>query len=177
MNSAVIATLSDDLSKTFLLSLGSFILAMMLTPIYTHFAYKYHFWKKQRTTTTTGEKLSVFNKLHADKFKRNIPTMAGMIFVAAITIITFFFDLDRGQTWLPLAALVGGAGVGLLDDIINVRGNGSGVAGLRSSLKFAMVTAIGLFLGWWFFTRITGASAIHIPFLQCFHNTFNPLIH
>jgi len=51
-----------------------------------------------------------------------------------------------------------------LDDIINVRGHGDGVAGLRSSLKFTMITAIGLALGWFFFAKI-GATAINIPFI------------
>ncbi len=156
--------LTDDIATVFLLSTGSFLLAMLLTPIYTFFAYKYKFWKKQRTTSTTGEKLQVFNKLHADKFKRNIPTMAGVIFVISIAIIVFFFDLNRGQTWLPLAALIGGAAVGLLDDIINVKGDGKGVAGLRSSIKFAMISIIGLVLGWFFFERL-GANSVYVPFL------------
>ncbi len=160
----VLAELTTGLTGTFLLSVGAFLLAMVLTPIYTFVAYRYKFWKKQRTTSTTGEKLEVFNKLHADKFKRNIPTMAGVIFVVAITTITLLFNLDRGQTWLPLAALAGGAFVGLMDDIINIRGQGTGVAGLRSSLKFSMITAIGLGLGWFFFAKL-GVHAIHIPFL------------
>lgn len=160
----VLADLTHELTGTFLLGLGAFLLAMLFTPIYTFMAYRYKFWKKQRTTSTTGEKLEIFNKLHADKFKRNIPTMAGVIFVLSIIIITFAFNLNRGQTWLPLAALVGGALVGLLDDIINVRGHGTGVAGLRSSIKFAMITAIGLGLGWFFFTKL-GFTAIHVPFL------------
>lgn len=122
--------ITEELTHTFLLSLAAFLLAMFLTPIYTFFAYKYKFWKKQRSTSTTGEKLEVFTKLHANKFKRNIPTMAGLIFIVAITLTTIF-NLDRGQTWLPLAALLGGAFVGLLDDIINLRGSGKGVAGLR----------------------------------------------
>lgn len=159
-----LAELTNDLKGTFILSVGAFMLAMILTPIYTHLAYKYKFWKKQRTTSTTGEKLTVFNKLHAKKFKRNIPTMAGVIFVASITLITFFFNRNRGQTWLPLAALAGGAFVGLLDDIINVRGHGEGVAGLRSSLKFAMIAVIGLVLGWFFYVKL-GATAVHIPFM------------
>ncbi len=160
----MISGITQELNSTFLLSVGSFLLAMILTPIYTFLAYKHKFWKKQRSTTTTGEKLTVFNKLHAEKFTRNIPTMAGTIFVVAITIITLCFNLDRGQTWLPLAAMIGGAIVGLLDDIINVRGDGRGVAGLRSSIKFAMITAIGLALGWFFFSKL-GFSAINIPFL------------
>lgn len=155
--------ITDELTITFLLSIGSFLLAMFLTPIYTFVAYRYKFWKKQRTTSTTGEKLQVFNKLHAEKFKRNIPTMAGIIFVIAIASITFIFNLNRGQTWLPLAALISGAIVGLLDDVINVTGSGKGVAGLRSSLKFAMITAIGFGLGWFFFAKL-GATSVHIPF-------------
>lgn len=158
-----LADLTNELTAVFTLSVGAFMLAMLLTPVYTYLAYKYKFWKKQRTTSTTGEKLTIFNKLHAKKFERNIPTMAGVIFVLSIMIITLVLNLNRGQTWLPLAALAGGAFVGLLDDIINVRGAGGGVAGLRSSLKFAMITAIGLILGWFFFAKL-GINHVHIPF-------------
>jgi len=156
--------LTNELTGTFILSVMAFLLAMLLTPLYTSLAYKYKFWKKQRTNSTTGEKLTVFNKLHANKFKRHIPTMAGVIFVLSIIIVTITFNLNRGQTWLPLAALVGGAFVGLLDDIINVRGHGEGVAGLRSSLKFTMIAVIGLVLGWFFYAKL-GVVGIHMPFL------------
>jgi phospho-N-acetylmuramoyl-pentapeptide-transferase len=156
--------LTHNLTETFLLSVSAFLLAMLLTPVYTFIAYRYKFWKKQRSTSTTGEKLEVFTKLHADKFKRNIPTMAGIIGVASIGFVTFFFNLDRAQTWLPLAALVGGGAVGLLDDVINIRGQGNGVAGLRSSLKFAMITVVALALGWFFYAKL-GYNSIHLPYL------------
>jgi phospho-N-acetylmuramoyl-pentapeptide-transferase len=157
-----ISNLTHESTGLFLLSLGAFLLAMFLTPIYTFFAYRYKFWKRQRTVSVTGEELTVFNKLHANKFMRNIPTMAGLVFVVAITAVTLF-NLNRGQTWLPLAALLGGALVGLLDDIINIRGTNKGVAGLRSSLKFAMISVIGLGLGWFFFVKL-GIDVIHVPF-------------
>lgn len=156
--------LTHELTGTFLLSVGAFLLAMLLTPLYTFVAYRYKFWKKQRSTSTTGEKLEIFTKLHANKFKRNIPTMAGMIGVIAIFVVTFFFNLKRAETWLPLAALVGGGVVGLLDDIINIRGNGTGVAGLRSSLKFAMITILSLALGWFFYAKL-GIDSVHLPFI------------
>ena len=155
---------TNGLTETFLLSVGAFLLAMLLTPLYTFVAYRYRFWKKQRSTSTTGEKLEVFTKLHANKFKRNIPTMAGVIGLIAITVVTLFFNLNRAETWLPLAALVGGGVVGLLDDIINIRGQGLGVAGLRSSLKFAMITLLALALGWFFFVKL-GYNSVHIPFI------------
>ncbi len=156
--------LNDVLIRTVLLSVAAFVLAMLLTPVYTFLAYRYKFWKRQRTESTTGEALKIFTKLHANKFKRNIPTMAGMVFVLAIVIVTFFFNLDRKETWLPLAALAGGAMVGLIDDIINIRGKGKGVAGLRSSLKFLMITAIGVVLGWFFFEKL-GVTGVTVPFL------------
>jgi phospho-N-acetylmuramoyl-pentapeptide-transferase len=159
----LLSQLTDSLTDIAILSLSAFLLAMLLTPVYTFFAYRYKFWKKQRSTSVTGEKLEVFTKLHADKFKRRIPTMAGLVFIASIALVTLF-NLDRGQTWLPLAALLGGGFVGLLDDIINIRGHNKGVAGLRSSLKFAMISALGLVLGWFFFTKL-GIDTVHIPFL------------
>lgn len=161
---SVLAQMTQELLKVFVLSVGAFMVAMALTPVYTFAAYKYKFWKVQRSTSTTGEKLSIFTKLHADKFKRNIPTMAGMVTVIAIAVITLLFNLDRQQTWLPLAALIGGGMVGLLDDVINIKGLGGGVKGLRSSVKFAMITAIALGLAWFFFARL-GYTDIHVPFV------------
>jgi len=158
-----LSQLTGELTGMFGLSVAAFLLAMFLTPIYTFLAYRYKFWKKQRTASTTGEELTVLTKLHANKFKRNIPTMAGMVFVIVIAIITLF-NLNRGQTWLPLAALLGGALVGLIDDIINIHGDGKGVAGMRSGIKFISITAIGLVLGWFFFSKL-GFDIVHVPFL------------
>lgn len=157
--------ITSELVTITILSVISFVLAMLLTPIYTYFAYRYKFWKRQRTTSTTGEILEIFTKLHENKFKRNIPTMAGVIGVVAVTVVTLTLNLDRGQTWLPLAALVAGGLVGLLDDFINIRGKNIGVAGMRSSFKFTAIIAISTILGWWFFDRIDGATLLHVPFL------------
>ena len=137
---------------------------MFLTPIYTFFAYRYRFWKRQRSESTDGKKLKIFAKFQAAKLQRNIPTMAGVIGVIAIFIVTFFCNLDRAQTWLPLAALLGGGAVGLIDDIINIRGTGGGAAGLRSPVKFALITLIGIVLGWFFFAKL-GVMSFHVPFM------------
>jgi phospho-N-acetylmuramoyl-pentapeptide-transferase len=156
--------LTNELTTTVLLSVAAFVIAMLLTPVYTYYAYRYKFWKRQRTTSTTGEELQVFTKLHAKKFTRSIPTMAGIIGIVSILVVTIVWNFDRSQTWLPLAALIGGGIVGLIDDIINVRGQKLGIAGLRSSLKFILILAIGLGLGWFFWAKL-GYSSVHIPFL------------
>ncbi len=142
----------------------SFVLSMVLTPLYTHMAYKGHWWKKPREKTVTGEIAKVFTKLHASKHKRLIPTMAGVIFVLSAGLTTLLFNLSRSETWLPLAAFVGAGAVGLLDDIINIRGSGKGVAGLPSRFKLILMTLIALVGGWFFYFRLE-VTSIHLPWL------------
>ena len=103
-------------------------------------------------------------KLHAHKFKRVFPTMAGIVGVITVATVTLFANLDRGQTWLPLIGFVGGGMVGLIDDIINVFGDGKGAAGLRAPVKFTMITIIGAIMGWYFAEKL-GWASIHVPFL------------
>lgn len=160
-------TFTNELFYGLILALGAFLLAMFLTPIYTHFAYKYKFWKKQKKTTLTGDKLPVMTKLHAHKFKRAFPTMAGIIGVVTVAVVTFVCNWDRGETYLPLAAFLGGALIGLIDDLINVFGSGKGAAGLRAPVKFALITLVGLSLGWYLAVKL-GWTSLMIPFVGPF---------
>ncbi|MDO4979202.1 MAG: phospho-N-acetylmuramoyl-pentapeptide-transferase [Candidatus Saccharibacteria bacterium] len=148
-----------------ILALGAFLLAMFLTPIYTHFAYKKHWWKQQKTETMTGDKLPVMSKLHAHKFKRAFPTMAGLVGIVTVSVVTYICNWTRGETWLPLAGFLGGAFVGLIDDLINVLGKGKGAAGLRAPVKFILITLIGLVLGW-FFVHKLGWTSVYVPFIN-----------
>lgn len=155
-----ISTLSDHAATVMILSLVAFFIAMLLTPVYTHFAYKYKWWKKRdRTTSTTGEELSVVAQL---RIKRTIPRMAGLIMVITIAIVTFVYNLDRGQTWLPLAALIAGGAVGLLDDIIYISGKGGTVVGLGARIKFALITTIAAVAALFFYYKL-GYDSVYIP--------------
>lgn len=159
----IISQFAFAMAGIFLLGFAAFAIAMLFTPFYTYFAYRYKFWKIQRTTSTTGELLQVFSKLHAHKHQRNIPTMAGIIALVAVVLVTLVGNFDRNQTLLPLLALIGGGLVGLIDDIINIRGLGGGVSGLRSPIKFALITLVAGVVAWYFFTRI-GVDSVFIPF-------------
>lgn len=158
------ATLNNETFYGLILALSAFFLATFLTPIYTYFAYKYKFWKQQKKETTTGEKLEVVAKLHAKKIARHFPTMAGMVGVATVVLVTVICNLNREQTWLPLVGFVGGSLVGFIDDLINVFGSGKGAAGLRAPVKFLMISVIGLTLGWWFAVKL-GWTTIEVPFI------------
>lgn len=140
----------------------AFLIAIALTPVYTKLAFKYKWWKKARETSVTGEVAQVFRKLHLAKHKANIPTMAGVIAIISVAITTVTLNLSRSQTWLPLAALIAAGGVGLLDDIINVTGDGTGKTGLRSRIKFGLITAVALAGALYFYYKL-GYNMIHIP--------------
>ncbi|MBR3138114.1 phospho-N-acetylmuramoyl-pentapeptide-transferase [Candidatus Saccharibacteria bacterium] len=160
-------SINDRVFYGLLLALAGFLFSMVLTPFYTHFAYKYKFWKKQKKTTVDGKELPVMTKLHAHKFKHVFPTMAGLIGVVAVTAVTWIFNLDRGQTWLPLVGFLGGALVGVIDDVINIFGSGRGAAGLRGPVKFFLITVVGLILGWFFAVKL-GWTTILVPFVGDF---------
>lgn len=150
--------------EALILGVFSFALAMMITPLYTTIAYKYKWWKQARTNAVTGEKATVYQKLHSAKHRSNIPTMAGIIFVIATAVVTLSVNLDRNQTWLPLAAMLGAGLVGLLDDFLNIKSFGKGIAGLRARTKSVLIFLVSLVGGWWFYAKL-GVDTINVPFI------------
>ncbi len=151
---------TNDITRVLALSILAFAFSTLITPLYTSFAYKHKWWKKSRSHSTTGEALKVISKL---RIKRTVPLMAGLVIIAAVSLITAIWNLDRAQTWLPLAALLGGGFVGLLDDIINIKGLGGNVAGLRAPIKFGMITAVAIAAAWFFYFKLEFTS-INVPF-------------
>jgi phospho-N-acetylmuramoyl-pentapeptide-transferase len=159
---------AHQINHIIVLGLISFVISMIITPIYTNLAYKREWWKRQRVDDLTGAKATVYAKLHAEKHKRHIPTMAGLIFISSITLVTLFVNLNRGQTWLPLAGMVGSGLIGLIDDIINIRGTNKLIAGMRAKAKFALHSAVALLGGWWFFAKL-GVTSVYVPGFSNLH--------
>lgn len=154
---------TSTITRMLLLAFLGFGITMLITPIYTTFAYRYQWWKRHRTESWSGGKATVYLKLHAEKHRRNIPTMAGIIFVVSIAAATFIgTNLSRSETWLPLAGMVGAGSIGLIDDLLNIRGKNGGIAGMRSKIKFFLHALVALFGGWWFYYKLD-VSSINIP--------------
>ncbi len=166
-NTLHLAITTHNLTRILSLGFLGFALSMLITPIYTTLAYKNEWWKRQRTDAWSGGKATVYAKLHAAKHKRNIPTMAGLIFVLAIALVTLVANLNRGQTWLPLAGLAAAAAIGLVDDAMNIRSSG-GVAGMRARTKFALYSVVVLIGGWWFYEKL-GVRSIYLPGVHQWH--------
>ena len=150
-----------NLIRVLLVGLLSFILAMVLTPLWTSVLYKYKFWKQVKEETIYGTKATVFQQLHAEKHKRNIPTMAGILVWGTILIITLLFNLTRNQTYLPLFFMVTIGILGAVDDWFNIRGIGR-IKGVRAKQKMAWLLVIAAFGAWWFYQKL-GMNSIHIP--------------
>lgn len=68
--------------------------------------------------------------------------------------------LSRGQTWIPLATLLIGAFVGLIDDLLVIRPSGEG---LRLRYRLITVVVLSTCIAWWFWAKL-GVTAINIPF-------------
>lgn len=151
-----------SLSHLGIMAMGSFILSMVLTPVYTKLAYKHQWWKKARTNSVTGEKAPIVHRLQAAKHQRNFPTMAGIVIIAAVTLVTLGLNLSRSQTWLPLFAFFVAGMVGLVDDYINVRGSSNLAGGLRAKLKFSLISGVALVGALYFYYKL-GYNMIHVP--------------
>ena len=160
----MIKDINSRIGYELFVALGAFLLSMFLTPFYTTFAYKHKLWKRQKSVAVTGEELKVMNELHKDKIKRHFPTMAGLIMLVAVPVVLIVCNaLNRRQTWLPIVAFVGGGVIGFIDDTINLFGKNA-AAGLRAPVKFAMITALGVALGWFFAVKL-GWTSVMVPYM------------
>jgi len=169
-----------DLIKVLSPAAIAFFIGIAITPIVTHYLYKYKCWKKKAGKMGYGGGgTPLFDELHKER-EVIAPRMGGIVIWASVfltvaalwvleryvggEVLTKLEFLSRSQTWLPVFALLVGAGVGLLDDLMEIRGNGSHFAGGLSLTKRLMVVgAVCLFAGWWFYDKLE-VSGVSMPF-------------
>jgi phospho-N-acetylmuramoyl-pentapeptide-transferase len=167
--------------KVFGLASFAFFLAFFSAPALTHYLYKHKMWKKKaRNEALGGGETPIFNNLHKEK-EVGTPRMGGILIWASAIIITLIFFLNaeffpselanklnffsREQTWLPLFTLISASIIGLIDDILQIRGKGGYVAGGLSLFKrIALVIFIGAAGALWFFYKLETHSII-MPFV------------
>lgn len=164
-----------DIVKVFLPAVGAFVLGVLMTPILTNFLYSHQMWKKKAgKTALDGTEATIFNELHKEK-EVNTPRMGGIIIwfssaviISGIWLMSHFLPseitekldfLSRSQTWVPLATLLFGALVGLVDDYLEVCGK----AGLSLKKRLLIVSVIALLVAWWFYSKLD-VVGIGLPF-------------
>lgn len=165
-----------DAARVLIPSVISFSIGIILAPFLTHYLYRCQAWKKRPGKGNgmgDGNGTPVFDELHQAR-DTGTPRLGGILIWGSVTFVASllmalaalfdgaFSELDfvnRGQTWLPLVALLVGGIVGLMDDLLEItRGNG----GLRLRWRLLVVTALAAFAGWWFYAKL-GVSAVGIP--------------
>ncbi len=155
------------------LSLVAFLVALALTPVMVRVLKKFHVAKQIRS----GADTPIFSQLHAKK--AGTPTMGGAIIwitVLGMALLFVLFDLlfggfwtylnfvDRAQTYLPIAAMLIAAILGLADDIMGVLKIGPYGGGLRMTQKLVLYLLLAIIGALWFYYRLDW-SVLHIPFV------------
>ncbi len=80
-----------DVIKIFTLGAGGFLVAFLLTPILTHFLYKYKLWRKEvRQKAIDGGDVKVFQKFHKEG-ETHIPRFGGLLIWGTVLILILFF--------------------------------------------------------------------------------------
>ena len=157
----------------------AFFIGLLITPILTKYFYKYKMWKK--SSRSLSKTSADFAKIHNEKGELHTPRVGGIIIwlsvfltIFVIYLVSVFFPspltekmsfLSRGQTIVPLFALLAASFLGLIDDFLQIIGKGSyaGDAIIYRKIKIAAIVIIGGLVGSWFFYKL-GVSSVSIPF-------------
>ena len=167
-----------DIVKVIVPAALAFFIGIGITPIVTHYLYKYKVWKKAGgKTALDGSKAVEFTKLR-EEVETKTPRMGGIVIWGSVLLTTLFFwilgatsdnetfnkldFLSRNQTWIPFFTLLVGAFVGFINDVLDITSL-SGEKGISLKVRLATVGAVSLFIGWWFYEKLEIVS-IAVPF-------------
>lgn len=168
--------------KIFLPAIISFIVGILLTPLATHYFYKYKMWRRTSRNNNLPVKEHVgFSKIHDSDAEISTPRTGGMIVwisviltVAIVSIIDYFFISDlsnkmyfisRSQTLIPFFTLVVASLIGLGDDFLQIFGKGKWSTDpiILRYIKISIILVLGLLISLWFYYKL-GISELYIPF-------------
>lgn len=178
MYSPAVLTLALEAIRSLGIAIIAFLVALIGTPFVLELLRRWGVKKQIKTS----EAAPIFSALHAGK--AGTPTMGGVLiwgtvalvalgFFAASSLWGGFFEylnfIDREETYLPIAALLIAALVGLADDILGVLRIGPKGGGLSMRSRILVYMALGAVGAWWFYAPSKlGWSTLHVPFLGNF---------
>ncbi|MCA9353188.1 hypothetical protein KC901_03330 [Patescibacteria group bacterium] len=177
------------LFKILLPTIIAFVLGIVLTPVFTRIFYKYKLWKRSsridasninKNGNSMGEDFERIHNIEETKTPRvggiivwfSITlTICVSILISPILLRLGFQDIEfmsRNQTLIPFLSLLLGAGLGLIDDLLQIFGTRKQLAiGIPRRIRIAFVLFLGAIEGLWFYHRL-GYESINIPFTD--HN-------
>lgn len=171
--------------KVFIPAIISFFIGIGITPTLTNFFYRHKLWKRRsrkiESSAHAYDQVSPdFKRIHNESGELSTPRIGGVIVwlsvfatIVFLYINSFILDTDiagkldflsKNQTLLPLAALFFGSLIGLLDDLLQIFGDGSHFSdGISRRYRILIVLLIGAVGAWWFYFKLENFS-IHVPF-------------
>ncbi|MBK5215338.1 MAG: hypothetical protein JJE53_00810 [Candidatus Pacebacteria bacterium] len=167
--------------KIFLPAIMSFVVGILLTPVATHYFYKYKMWRRtSRSENIAKSATGGFAQIHDEKAEVSTPRTGGMIiWISVIVTIAILFLVDtifksnlssklyfisRNQTLLPFFTLIVASLVGLGDDFLQIFGRGKWTTDpiVLRYIKVGIILLLGTMIGLWFFIKL-GVSDLYIP--------------
>lgn len=170
-----------DVVKVVVPAILTFFLGIAITPFFTDFFYKHKMWKKSARTNAGDITNNDFSKVHNTSAELSTPRIGGMIIWVSVllaVLVIYLLSLvlpndltlklnffSRSQTLIPIAGLILGSLIGLVDDLLQIFGRGEYAKDplIYRKIKIASISLIGLAIGFWFYDKLE-MTAIHIPF-------------
>lgn len=155
-----------------------FISGIALTPVFTHYFYKYKLWRRVSRISTGTHK--AFHAIHDEASELHTPRVGGMIVwvsvifsLLLIWIIGIFWGsgvennlnfISRSETVLPFFTLIVASLIGLGDDFIQIfaKGRLANDPIILRWLKVGIIVSLGLVIGWWFYSKL-GIDYVFVP--------------
>ncbi len=166
--------------KLFIPAAVSFIFGILITPFLTSLMYRYRLWKRvARHDPTNLEMSESFKKLHNGHEEVKTPRVGGVVVWLSVFLSIIFLwiiaktnpeqnalldFISRRETWLPIAGMFVGAGIGLFEDFVEIFGkkNGDTAHGIPSKYLVTIIAFIGLLAALWFYIKL-GMHIVHVP--------------
>jgi phospho-N-acetylmuramoyl-pentapeptide-transferase len=150
----------------------AFFVALSTTPLWLRWLGERNLVKRIRTSDAAP----VYNKFHEKK--AGTPNGGGIIIWSTVGMLAlvfwaggqlwdgnwdYFNFVNRSETYLPLATLLGAALVGFADDWLNTLKIGPNGGGLKVRHKLIIYTVIAAIGAWWFFFKLERQTLV-VPF-------------
>ena len=173
-----------NILKIFIPSVFAFLFGILFTYLFAPAMYRMRLWKRVSRLQNDDAMSEEFKKLHnaeSEKAETGTPRVGGVIIWGSVfTMILIMYILSkavggevykkldflsRGQTLLPLIALLFGGLFGLFEDVLEIYIEKFETfrQGLPKTYLIGAVMLIGLFSSLWFFNKL-GMHGVYVPF-------------
>ena len=107
---------SQIYSLTSIIGMGvvACLVSLAFAPLLVSALRKFGITRQQNGDATLG--------LESRREKASTPIMGGLLVIVTVAVLTYLFNWERSYTWVPIGVMLLSAGLGAIDDLLNVFG-------------------------------------------------------